>query len=84
MGSFGRAPLAALGGRAAAETIAKRRENTNLPLCHAPHGHSRMSIEEVLQQSPQALAAATFITIHAKTPRNQVTLPAQSQSPRTK
>ena len=53
---FGRAPLASLGGRAASQTVAKRRENTNLPICHAPHGHSRMSIEEVLQQSPSGFA----------------------------
>jgi len=29
------------------------RENTALPLCHATHGHSRMLMEGVLQQSPK-------------------------------
>jgi len=45
-------------GRAAAETVAKMRESTTLPLCPATHGHSRMPIEGVLQQSPAGFAVA--------------------------
>ena len=36
---------AALGGRAAPETIAKMRETPNQPLCHGTHSHSHMSEE---------------------------------------
>jgi len=52
-------PLRFARGRAASETVAKIRESTTLPLCHATHGHSRMSGEGVLQQSPSGFTHAS-------------------------
>jgi len=49
----GRARGATERKRTPQETVAKMRESTTLPVCHATHGHSRMSREGVLQQSPQ-------------------------------
>jgi len=58
------------GATAPAQTAAKMRENTTLPLRHATQGHSRMPMEGVLQQpppgrvSPEARGSRGGLSIH--------------------
>ena len=70
-------------GRAAAKTVAKRRENTTLPLCHATHGHSQMPMEGVSQQSPAGFAVApSRLALRGETrPSGGPPHPSRSSSP---